>query len=136
MEQPPPTLGRLLREHRQRAGMRQEDLARRAGVSIRTLRDIEQDRVRRPQHRSIQRLVAALRLVEVDHRKLLAAAGSATMEAPQGQLHIAVLGPLSVRHGEVPVDLGQGHLRSLVGLLALQPTQVVGREEIIDVLWG
>jgi len=47
-----------------------------------------------------------------------------------------VLGPLVVRRGDVPVAVSQPRLRALLGLLAVQPGQVVPREELVDVLWG
>jgi DNA-binding SARP family transcriptional activator/tetratricopeptide (TPR) repeat protein len=136
VEQPPATLGSLLREHRRRAGVRQQDLARRAGLSIRAVRDIEQDRVRHPQPQSIQRLLGALRLGEIDRRRMLATVGLTSAATDQGRLRISVLGPLSVHRGEIPVGVSQGMLRALLGLLALQPGRVVPREELIDALWG
>ena len=116
--------------------MRQQDLARRAGLSIRAVRDIEQDRVRHPQPQSVQRLVGALRLGEVDRRRLLATVGLATAATDHGRLRISVLGPLSVQRGGLPVAVSQGMVRALLGLLALQPGRVVPREELIDALWG
>ncbi len=44
----PPGFGRLLREHRRRALLSQERLAERAGLSVRTVRDLERGAVRRP----------------------------------------------------------------------------------------
>jgi DNA-binding SARP family transcriptional activator len=116
--------------------MRQQDLARRAGLSIRAVRDLEQDRVRHPQPQSLQRLVAALRLSETDRRDLLATVGLTTAATDHGRLRISVLGPLLVQRGDVPVAVSQGMLRALLGLLALQPGRVVPREELIDALWG
>jgi hypothetical protein len=102
-------------------------LARRAGISVRALRDIEQDRVRHPHQWSLWRLAAALRLGAADQERLLAAGG---------QLGVGVLGPLVVGRGGVAVEVGQPMLRRLLGLLAIQPGQVVPRGEIVDVLWG
>jgi DNA-binding SARP family transcriptional activator/DNA-binding XRE family transcriptional regulator/Tfp pilus assembly protein PilF len=133
---PPGTVGGLLREHRLRAGMTQPELARRAGVSVRALRDLEQGRVRRPRSRSVQRLAAALGLADADRARLLAAAGQEATITGDGRLHVGVLGPLVVRRGDVPVAVGQAKLRALLGLLAVQPGQVVPREELVDVLWG
>jgi transcriptional regulator with XRE-family HTH domain len=135
MEQPPFTLGGLLREHRMRAGLTQHELAGRAGVSVRALRDIERGRVGHPRSRLVERLAAGLRLADPDYRRLLSLVGSG-LPTRDGRLHLGVLGPLSVRRGEVPIDVTQARLRCLLGLLAVQPGHVVGREEIVDVLWG
>ncbi|GAB3998566.1 hypothetical protein GCM10029992_24730 [Glycomyces albus] len=58
-----------LRPLRQRAMMTQEELARKAGVGTRTVRDIESGRVR-PQPNTLRLLVAALGLDEVDQALL------------------------------------------------------------------
>jgi tetratricopeptide (TPR) repeat protein/transcriptional regulator with XRE-family HTH domain len=54
--------GRLLRAHRQRALLTQEQLAERAGVSARTVRELERGRVRRPRGDSVRLLADALGL--------------------------------------------------------------------------
>jgi DNA-binding SARP family transcriptional activator/DNA-binding XRE family transcriptional regulator len=136
MKQPPGTVGRLLREHRLRAGFTQRELARLSGMSVRALRDIEQGRVLRPRARSMRRLAAALGLADADRDRLLTAAGQAAGSTRDGRLQIGVLGPLAVRRGEVTVAVGQARLRCLLGLLAVQSGQVVPRAELIDVLWG
>jgi len=135
MEQLPHGLGEFLRGHRRRAGMTQEELASRAGLSVRALRDLEQGRVRHPRAWSVQRVAAALRLADQDRRRLQAVAGAAAARSTQG-LEIGVLGPLRVRYDGVTVLVSQARLRCLLGLLAVQPGQVVGREEIVDALWG
>jgi DNA-binding SARP family transcriptional activator/Tfp pilus assembly protein PilF len=135
MEQPP-TLGTLLREYRLRTGMTQSELARRAGLSVRALRDIEQGRVAQPRSQSVQGLADALRLADIDHHRLLEAAGRAERGLAARRLHVGVLGPLVVRRGGALVEVGPARLRSLIGLLALQPGQLVARQEIVDVLWG
>jgi DNA-binding SARP family transcriptional activator/DNA-binding XRE family transcriptional regulator/Tfp pilus assembly protein PilF len=135
MEQPS-SLGALLREYRLGAGMTQRELARRAGLSVRALRDIEQGRVGQPRWHSVQGLAAALRLADIDHHRLLSAAGRAGRAVAARRLDIGVLGPLTVRRDAVAVEVGPARLRCLLGLLALQPGQVVAREEIVDVLWG
>ena len=111
-------------------------------MSIRALRDIEQGRVRQPRRESVERLAAALGPAPAN-----AASPSAGLSAgpPPGRrrsgagpddLEIGVLGPLTVRCGGRPLDAGPLQQRCLLGLLALQPNQLVGREEIVDVLWG
>lgn len=114
-------------ELRRRARLTQRDLATRAGLSVRAVRDIEHGRVRRPQRQSLRRLAAALG-VPVDDRP-------AAARADRG-LRVGVLGPLTIQRGGEPIDVGSVKVRSLLGLLALQPGQLVTREEIAEILWG
>jgi transcriptional regulator with XRE-family HTH domain len=55
-------LGGLVRAHRARLRLTQEQLAERAGLSERTLRNLEGDRIRRPYPDTIRRLADALQL--------------------------------------------------------------------------
>ncbi|MEU4833468.1 helix-turn-helix domain-containing protein [Streptosporangium sp. NPDC023615] len=57
---------RLLRAHRGRARLTQEELAERARLSVRTLRDLERGRTRYPHRASVRRLAAALELTGED----------------------------------------------------------------------
>ncbi|MFG3712505.1 BTAD domain-containing putative transcriptional regulator [Micromonospora sp. NPDC047730] len=121
--------GAELRLRRLRAGLTQEELARRAGISVRAVRDIEQGRVRTPRPESLRRIAEAV--------------GPPDPEPPgpeppggTGSLRIGVLGPLTLRVGAEPVALGSGRQRMLLGLLALHPETTVSRQEIVDVLWG
>jgi DNA-binding SARP family transcriptional activator/tetratricopeptide (TPR) repeat protein/DNA-binding XRE family transcriptional regulator len=131
MEHIPGTLGDLVRGHRIRAGLTQSTLASRAGVSIRALRDIEQDRVGRPGTRLLQSVSEALELSTADKQHLLTAA-----TRPGGNaLRVGVLGPLTVHRGTRPVDVGPFKQRLLLGLLAIHAGQPVTVEEIVEVLW-
>ena len=130
------TLGGLLRSYRMRAGLTQQELAGRAGMSVRALRDLEHGRVRDPRSRSVGRLATALRLADVDYASLMATAGVAAPAVAAGRLRIDVLGPLSVRRGDAVVEVRQAKLRGLLGLLGLQPGQMVSRQELVDALWG
>jgi transcriptional regulator with XRE-family HTH domain len=56
------TLGTLLRIHRIRALLSQEQLAALAQLGVRTIRDLERGRVQSPHPRSVRQLAAALRL--------------------------------------------------------------------------
>lgn len=123
----------MLLRHRVAVGLTQQELAQRAAVSIRTLRDIEQGRVLHPRPQSLQRLAAALELSEVDSDALLEAATGRRVDS---RLRVGVLGPLTVYHGPDPVDVYSPMQRSLIGLLALHPGRAVSYTEIIDTLWG
>lgn len=56
------TFGGLLREWRAAAGFTQEQLAEHAGLGVRTIRDLERGRVRRPHRETIRLLATALGL--------------------------------------------------------------------------
>ncbi len=123
------TLGRALRAHRMRAGLSQAELADRAAIGVRTLRNLEQDRVAAPRASSLRRVASALRLSDADVDRLLALVGN------EDEPSIGVLGPLTVWRGGTVVEVGSAMLRRLLGLLALQPGRLVPYEEIIEVLW-
>jgi DNA-binding SARP family transcriptional activator/Tfp pilus assembly protein PilF/DNA-binding XRE family transcriptional regulator len=110
-----------LRDRRVLAGLTQVQLAERAGVSLRAVRNAERGSVRRPRPETTRRLLAVLGPGEPKGAELV---------------RIGVLGPLTVRQGEQPVEVGAAKQRRLLALLALQPNRVVRREEIVDALWG
>lgn len=118
------TFGSALSAARLRASLTQQELADRAGISVRSLRNIEQGRVQ-PRALSARRLAEVVGLDEADLR-----------EPPDPLLEIGVLGPLVVRHGDEPLDVGPSKQRCLLALLALQANRVVDRAEITEVLWG
>src|SRR5690349_7989442 len=63
--------GTIIRRHRLALGWTQEDLAARAELSVRALRDIEQSRVSRPRVGSLEALANALHLSDQDRWELL-----------------------------------------------------------------
>jgi DNA-binding SARP family transcriptional activator/tetratricopeptide (TPR) repeat protein len=126
--------GTIIRRHRLALGWTQEDLAARAELSVRALRDIEQSRVSRPRSGSLQALANALHLSGQDRWELLdAASRPAGAGAP---LYLGVLGPLMIRYDDEPVEITQSMQRNLLCLLALQAGTVVPRDQIVDLLWG
>ena len=126
----------LLRESRVRAGLTQHELAERAGVSVRTVRALENGAVARPQAASLRRLAVVL---DIDPAALLPGAlltGSGADPGPgDSLLRVDVLGPLAVRRGPAVITVASPMLRKLLCLLAIQPGREVGFEEIIDTLW-
>ncbi|MEU6131058.1 helix-turn-helix domain-containing protein [Saccharopolyspora sp. NPDC047091] len=68
---PHPGFGTVLRRRRARAGLTQEELARRTGISARAIGDMERGRVARPQARTLRSLAAALATDEAELRNLL-----------------------------------------------------------------
>jgi len=121
------TLGERLLAYRRRAGINQQDLADRAGVSVRTLRDIERGEVRRPHARSLAKLIEAAGLEGVD---------IAVPAERAGGFRVEVLGPLTVRWDGREVPLGSVMQARLLGLLTLRANQVVSRAEVGEFLWG
>ena len=97
----PATFAELLCSQRAAAGLTQEELADRAGMSVRGLRYLERG-LRRPYRDTVKRLVEALPLSADDHHTLIAAA----------------------RPRSAPPQSGQG--RS--GMLPLPPSPTIGRE--------
>ncbi|MBV9280264.1 MAG: AAA family ATPase, partial [Chloroflexi bacterium] len=71
---PPQTFGRLLRRHRRAAGLTQEGLAERAGISHRTVSDLERGLYQRPHRDTVHLLADALGLT-ADERQALESLG-------------------------------------------------------------
>jgi tetratricopeptide (TPR) repeat protein len=77
------SFGRLLCSLRLKAGLTQEELAERSGVSVRALSDIERGRTTRPYRDSVERLADALRLSGPARQHFLdTARGRGTAPAP------------------------------------------------------
>src|SRR5688572_24526901 len=64
----------LLRARRLAAGLTQAELAMRAGVGVRTVRDLERGRASRPQRTTVELLATALGLTGDDRPAFFAAA--------------------------------------------------------------
>jgi predicted ATPase len=69
----------LLLDLRVQAGLSQEELADRAGLSVRTIRELEAGRVARPRKDSVRLLAEGLGLRDGDAGRFLAAAGHASV---------------------------------------------------------
>jgi DNA-binding SARP family transcriptional activator len=125
----------LVRDRRQRAGLTQPELARRSGVSVRALRDIEHGRVGRPRAVSLDRLTRALGMSEAERDQLRGAVDAAPTRFDDG-VRVDILGPLAARVGARAVRIGPRVQHTLLGLLALRANDVVTHDEIVDTLWG
>lgn len=73
----PSAFGRLVRGHRERLLLTQEELAARSGLSTRAISYLEAGRVRRPRAASVRILADALNLTEPDRTELRRAASAA-----------------------------------------------------------
>lgn len=79
---PEQSFGRLLSSLRLKAGLTQEELAERSGVSVRALSDIERSRTTRPYRDSVERLADALRLSGPARQHFLDTARGRNPDAP------------------------------------------------------
>ncbi|BCB88722.1 hypothetical protein Psuf_060350 [Phytohabitans suffuscus] len=111
-----------LRSLRVAAGLSQEELARRAQVSVRAVRDIEHGRVRHPRRDSVERLAAVL--------------GLSDATPPQPSFEVHLLGPFSVSVNAARLQIESARQRVLLAVLALQANRAVPRGELIEALWG
>ncbi|MBE1500970.1 DNA-binding SARP family transcriptional activator/tetratricopeptide (TPR) repeat protein [Amycolatopsis lexingtonensis] len=59
------------------------------------------------------------------------------MSAADGSApRLQLLGPVKAWSGEVELDLGSAHRRTVLAALAVNPNRTVSREELIDAVWG
>src|SRR5713226_4390644 len=91
--------GDLLRRHRQAAGLTQEALGERAGLSLRGLSDLERGARRTPYRDTVLRLADALDLDEVDRAALHEAARR------RGPVAAAAPPPMVIASGALPLPL-------------------------------
>ncbi|MFC0529911.1 BTAD domain-containing putative transcriptional regulator [Phytohabitans kaempferiae] len=123
-----------LRALRERAGLTQQDLADRAGLSVGGLRDLEQGRVAAPRPATLRRLAASLGVSDEEAAGLVRLGQRAN--PPVHDLRIQVLGPLAVVAGAESVDLGSTKQRTLLAVLALTPNVPVHLDTLVEVVWG
>jgi tetratricopeptide (TPR) repeat protein len=108
--------GPLLRARRKSAGMSQEELAARSGLSVRAIGDLERGRTRCPYPASVRRLARALDLSDEARQELFAAAarrlaGAATARAAAAP----VSDPLPVGNRRLIPRQLPGSVRQFVG---------------------
>ncbi|MDI1464054.1 BTAD domain-containing putative transcriptional regulator [Catellatospora sp. KI3] len=124
----PPGAGGRLREHRRRAGMTQQELAARSGLSLRAIRDVENGRAH-PRPATVRRLAETLGLTAAEHEALAPPAST-------GPVQVEILGPLRARRGGAAVELGPPLHRTLLALLALRAGEPVPVADIAAAHWG
>jgi DNA-binding SARP family transcriptional activator/transcriptional regulator with XRE-family HTH domain len=150
-------LAEAVRDHRRKAGLTQQELATKSGLSLAALRDLEQGRRSRPRPGSMAALTSALGLdpgQAADLASLAAAPRSphdasrepgppyrgtrqaAALMAPGQGLRLSILGPMEASRDGVQLSLGPPARRAVLGLLATDPGVLVHRDTVIDVLWG
>jgi DNA-binding SARP family transcriptional activator len=129
-------LGEVVRDARDRARLSQRVVAERSGISLRTLREIENGRVRMPRRRSIQRLAEVLQEPRLLDQAAARSPLDETAYDEDDRLMLRVLGPLSAVRGRSVLNAGTPMQQSLLGLMALHANESVSQAEIVDVLWG
>src|SRR5215212_9467277 len=82
-----PGFGDLLRRHRTAAALSQEELAERAGVSVRALSDLERGVHRAPRLETVRMLAVALGLGDDDRADFLVVARPETLPAATVRPH-------------------------------------------------
>src|SRR4051812_6105288 len=102
----PPRLDELVRRHRTAAALSQEELAERAGLSVRAISDLERGVHRTPRLETVRLVADVFRLGEVDRAEFLTAA----------RPHVMAPGPREGARLEVP------------GSLPVPLTRLIGRE--------
>jgi predicted ATPase len=126
----------LLRTWRRGAGLTQADLSARAGVGVRTVRDLERGRAQRPQRTTVELLAAALGLAGADRAEFIAAArgqGPTAVEPAPAVLTGPATGPPAAATGTQSRTPGSRPATSL-GLPA--PGALIGRDVEVPELAG
>jgi tetratricopeptide (TPR) repeat protein/transcriptional regulator with XRE-family HTH domain len=128
--------GELLRWHRGAAGLTQEELAERSGVSVRAIADMERSRTSRPYRRSVSLLADALLLTgqareEFTRSARSSAGGAGDLRAVTGPARPAEAEPLRVTPQELPSAVPgftgrSAELEALTGLLDRSGQQAGG----------
>ena len=135
MSEPPPaaaaSLGELLARLRAQAGLTQDELEAASGVSVRTIGNLEHDRVRRPRRRSIELLAGGLDLDPAQAKTLVAIARSAAASRTGVSRPSAATAPDGMAAGPGPSELRSGLLPRQ---LPAAPRYFVGRSDALTSL--
>ena len=125
-------LGSLIRHYRETAGLTQESLAVRAGLSVRAVSDVERNRTLRPHQQTIRLLTQALALSEAQATELIAvsrghtlAAGPALAEADIRPPGVGLAAPQQLPMAISHFAGRQAELDLLFGLTALRDDVVL-----------
>lgn len=149
------SLGIQVRAWRHAAGLTQEQLARRAGISTAAVRDLEQGRVNRPQPEHARRLAQALGVEGSQwtrHSGRRSAGDTVSTEsgawgarsvaleaggrsASDTRLRVRILGPLTVTLDGVEIQALPRAQRTVLAFLALASGAPVRLESMISALW-
>jgi predicted ATPase/transcriptional regulator with XRE-family HTH domain len=116
---PGTAFGALLRRYREAAGLSQEDLAERAGLTAKGIGALERGERQHPQPRTLQQLAAALHLSEQDRATFIAAVARHTSAGPDLDLTPAAPPELAVPTLPVPLTPLVGRDQEMAAVTAL-----------------
>jgi predicted ATPase/DNA-binding CsgD family transcriptional regulator/DNA-binding XRE family transcriptional regulator len=108
--------GEQLRCHRETAGLTQERLAERAGLSVQGIAALESGRSQRPYPHTLRALAEALALSPDDHAALVASAGSRQRGRIESHPE-SVVAPLPLSSVAAELIGREGELRTIRGIL-------------------
>ncbi|SDL01248.1 DNA-binding transcriptional activator of the SARP family [Nocardioides sp. YR527] len=128
------SFGPWLRQMREARSLTQGALARASGLSVASIRDLEQGRTRRPRSSSLRALADALDLTEEETARFAEDPTPGREAAESAEASIAVLGPTVVVRDGAPLDVPD-QVGLLLRRLALEPGERVARDELLDLLW-
>ncbi|MFE2061356.1 ATP-binding protein [Streptomyces sp. NPDC059467] len=127
------TFGEMLRELRRTAGLTQEALAEAAGLSARSIRDLERGHRERPQRRTVELLVSALGLADTDAAALLAAGRSGRQGVPPADDAATGPGLLDRRSQLALLARAAGEARAGRGAVVLvRASAGMGKTSLVD----
>lgn len=129
-----PRLGVHVRELRCRAGLTQQQTAELAGISVASLRDLEQGRVTAPRAGTLRRLAEALQLPAEEADELIRSGQPG--QRPADDLWLQVLGPLAVRLQDGSLGISSRTQRALLGALATSANSAVSQERLVEMIWA
>jgi DNA-binding SARP family transcriptional activator len=127
-------LGSYVQQLRRDAGLTQQQAADLAGLSVGSLRDLEQGRITSPRSATLRRLAEALRLSSADTDELVRRGQPG--QFPDDDVWLQVLGPVTLQVDGERVELGSTRQRLLLGVLALAANTPVSQERLIETIWG
>src|SRR5512135_174975 len=132
--------GARLRACRRSAGLSQQELAERAGVSVRAISNLERDRARWPYRDTLHRLADALELRDAVRAEFIAAAGRRLARAghPGDEAWRPGNGRFVPRQLPAPVGGFTGRESELAALTGLLDQARTGTPDVmaISVIWG
>ena len=127
------SFGFRLKQMREARCLTQRELSESSGVSVATIRDIEQGRTRNPRATSVRALAEALRLSAADMAEM-SDADAHELTKETSPVYISVLGPLSVTRGGSSSDVPE-HVGLLLTRLAMTPNERVAHDTLHELLW-
>jgi DNA-binding SARP family transcriptional activator/DNA-binding XRE family transcriptional regulator len=125
-----------LRNARERAGLTQTDLATRAGISVRTVRDLESGRVRRPRPTTLRRLATVIDACVAARGDVDDVPFDRLWPTRASGIRLRLLGSFQVLRDGEPVSAGSVRRSSLLAFLALHAPAPVRVDELLDVVWA